>query len=980
MLKLGLDVGSTTLKAALTDESGKPLYLKYVRHCSKISETAATTIREISEKFPSCEVEVALSGSAGMGVAQTLSLPFVQEVYAEKLAVEALCPGTDAVIELGGEDAKLLFLTGGFETRMNGSCAGGTGAFVDQMATLMRVTPDELNDLASRHEKAYVIASRCGVFAKSDVQPLLNQGAKKEDVAEGILRAVANQTIAGLAQGRRISGNVVYLGGPLTFLSRLREIFDEQLGVKGVLPENSLYFVALGAARAGAYEKIALDSLADKFASSASFGSYESLPPLFNDETEYALFKERHAQNSHGIKLLDEPKSEMFLGIDAGSTTVKFLLIDADGNIFRPYYALGSGNPVGAAVDYLKSLYADYPNIKIVASAVTGYGEAMLKAALGLDFGVVETLAHYVAAKKFRPDVDFILDIGGQDIKCFNLRNGLIEHLYLNEACSSGCGSFLQTFASSLGYDMTEFSKLGLFAPAPVNLGTRCTVFMNSSVKQAQKDGASVGDIAAGLAVSVVKNALYKVIRCGSAEELGKSVVVQGGTFLNDCVLRAFEHELGKEVVRPEYSALMGAYGAALYALERADEAQGKTIAADALSSFKHETRSVRCGGCTNGCELTVNAFSSGGKFISGNKCSKPITGKKNDDEKLNAYAFKLKYLSRFIGGEKRADKINVGIPLGLNVYELLPFYHTLLSELGFNPITSPLSSRALYETGQYSVPSDTACYPAKIMHGHIESLLKLEPDAIFYPNASYNIDEGQGVDHFNCPVVAYYPQVLKLNVPALKTTPFVCDFLPLHDERALTKRLVETLEKAFPNKKFNPRFVAAAVKKAFAAYRDYLDAICSAADDVIAAAKAAGKPIIALCGRPYHVDPEINHGVDKLLVSLGTAVVSEDGIRRERKRAAARVRNQWTYHARLYNAARFVAAAPPDLNISLVQLVSFGCGVDAVTTDETRSIVENGGRLYSQVKIDEISNMGAVTIRMRSLISVLNAKNRTKN
>lgn len=977
MFKLGLDVGSTTLKVALINEEGAPVFFKYVRHLSKISETAAAVLGELDRKFPDLgTVLVSVSGSAGMGVANTLGLAFVQEVYAEKRAVEKYCPNADVVVELGGEDAKILFLTGGFEMRMNGTCAGGTGAFIDQMSALMRVPPDELGKLAEKHEKVYAIASRCGVFAKSDVQPLLNQGARKEDVAEGILRAVANQTVAGLAQGRRITGNVVYLGGPLTFLPRLRAVFDLTLGLSGVCPENSLYFVAMGATECGEGKQISIRELIAEFSRTSRFGTYESLPPLFESPADYDEFCERHRRSSEGIKTLDKPEKTMFLGVDAGSTTIKVLLTDESGNVFRPYYAPNEGDPVAAVLDYLKKLYADYPDLEIAASAVTGYGEDMIKAAFGLDFGVVETIAHYTAAKKFRPDVDFIIDIGGQDIKCFDIKDGLIEHLYLNEACSSGCGSFLQTFASSLGYTPAEFSKLGLFAKAPVNLGTRCTVFMNSSVKQAQKDGASVEDIAAGLSVSVVKNALYKVIRCASAADLGKNVVVQGGTFLSDCVLRAFEREIGENVVRPSLSALMGAYGAALYAAERKDKAERKLLGAEELKNFTRETRTVRCGGCTNNCALTINTFSGGARFIAGNKCSKPVSGKR-DDGKNDVYAYKIDYLSRFIGGEIAEGKINVGIPLGLNVYELLPFYHTLLTELGFNVITSPFSDRKLYEKGQYSVPSDTACYPAKIMHGHIEYLLEKRPDAIFYPSASYNIDEGLGVDKFNCPVVAYYPEVLRLNVAELKNLTFVCDFLPLHNEKKFRERIAEVLAKHFPQLSFTKSRIAAAVKAAYGAYRAYLDSICAETDRVIARARENNQPVVALCGRPYHADPEINHGIDKIIARLGAAVISEDGIRRPHERQNVGVRNQWTYHARLYNAARFVAEAPSDLDIALVQLVSFGCGVDAVTTDETRSIVERGGKPYAQIKIDEISNSGAVTIRLRSLLSVMEDKKR---
>ena len=968
MKRLGLDIGSTTLKCAVLDAQDRPVWTVYRRHLSRIPEVAAEIFGELQTAFPTETFAVTLSGSAGMGIAEAAELPFSQEVYAEKLAVEHFCPGTDAVIELGGEDAKILFLSGGFEMRMNGTCAGGTGAFIDQMAALLKITPDELNGLAAHHEKIHTIASRCGVFAKSDVQPLLNQGARREDIAAGILYAVVNQTVAGLSQGRRIEGNVLYLGGPLTFLSQLRRAFDDVLKTTGTCPENALYFVAMGAALSGMGKEMTPAQLRQTFSSRLPTKGFRHCPPLFRNEEEYRTFRERHERASGGINLPDKPEGEMFLGIDAGSTTVKLVLCDRAGNLFEPFYSSNNGNPVPLVRQYLERIYDTYPDLTIIGSAVTGYGEEIIRNAFGVDLGIVETVAHFTAAKRFRPDVDFILDIGGQDIKCFRIRNGTIDSLYLNEACSSGCGSFLQTFAAALGYTPEEFARLGLFADAPVDLGSRCTVFMNSSVKQAQKDGASIENIAAGLSVSVVKNALYKVIRCANAESLGKHIVTQGGTFLNDCVLRAFEQELGTEVIRPKYAPLMGAYGAALFAMERST---GKSTILDraALKDFRHETKAFNCGGCANHCALTVNTFSGGRKYIAGNRCSKPL-GTAAAKEIYNLYDYKRQLLGAYMKNERTPGRRTVGIPMGLNNYELLPFWHTFLSHLGFDVLVSPFSDRALYQSGQYTIPSDTACYPAKMMHGHIEWLLERHPDAILYPDMSYNVDEGLGVNHYNCPVVAYYPQVLKLNIPDLRGTVFIDDFLSLADPRQFTHRVTGVMQKYFPD--LEPRAVAAAVKEAYRAYERYLADVRIKGAEFRAIAKQTGKPVVVLAGRPYHVDPEISHGIDTLLCNLGAVVLTEDSLSNLTEPFPTGVRNQWTYHARLYAAARVIASLPPEDRTYLVQLVSFGCGVDAVTTDEVRAILENAGRVYTQIKIDEISNMGAVTIRLRSLFAMM--------
>ena len=972
MKKLGIDVGSTTLKCAVLDEGGALLHSEYMRHFSRIPEHLGRLLRGVMERFPGETMALSLSGSAGMGLSQELGLPFVQEVYAERIAVRALRPETDVVVELGGEDAKLLFLTGGFEMRMNGTCAGGTGAFIDQMASLMQVSVDELNALAEKHEKLYTSASRCGVFAKSDVQPLLNQGAKKEDVSASILYAVVNQTVAGLAQGREFRGNILYLGGPLTFLSALRGAFDDVLKTKGVCPENSLYYVAMGAALAGTGEERDLAALSERLKQGTGSGDYVACEPLFASEAEYADFQERHRRASRGITEISAPRGEMFLGIDAGSTTVKAVLCDREGNLLRPFYAPNHGNPVPLIRGYLEGIYRDFPEIDIAASAVTGYGEEIIRAAFRLDWGLVETVAHYRAARRFRPEVDFILDIGGQDIKCFQIRNGAIDNIYLNEACSSGCGSFLQTFAEALGYSPEEFARLGLFAQKPVDLGSRCTVFMNSYVKQAQKDGATVEDIAAGLSISVVKNALYKVIRCASGEQLGKHIVVQGGTFLNDAVLRAFERETGVEVIRPGYAPLMGAYGAALHAMDLGAGAGEGVLSASELRDFQHEVSTAVCQGCTNHCSLTVNRFGSGRRYIAGNRCDRPGRGG-GHESRDDLYAIKLELLKTYCKNEREAGKKTIGIPLGLNFFDLLPFWHTFWRELGFNVLVSPLSTRETYLKGQHTIPSDTVCYPAKLMHGHLEWLLEAGADAVFYPNMSYNTEEGLGVNHFNCPVVAYYPQVLKMNVPRLGETTFIDDFVSLAEPKRFLRRMGEIVKAYFPGIGAGP--LRRAADRAYGEYASYLRTLREKGKEIFQRAEAEGKPVIVLAGRPYHLDPEINHGIHSLLCRLGAAVITEDSVSALVEPFPVKVRNQWTYHARLYAAARWVAARGARVN--LVQLVSFGCGVDAITTDEVRSILEEAGKIYTQIKIDEISNMGAVNIRLRSLFAAVEEKER---
>ena len=967
-LRIGLDIGSTTIKCVVLDEADKIIYSCYERHLSLIAQKTRELLTRLdNEVVHGAPVRLSISGSAGMGLALGSHISFVQEVYATKVAADMLMPGTDVIIELGGEDAKILFLQGTLEVRMNGSCAGGTGAFIDQMATLLGVTPTEMNEEAKKAQRTYTIASRCGVFAKTDVQPLLNQGAARADVARSIFMAVVNQTIAGLAQGRPIEGSVVYLGGPLTFMSELRACFDEALHLTGVCPENSLYFVALGAAHQPS-EPVLLGECLEAIEAFHSTESYNALPPLFRDEDELAAFRARHAKAQ--VKRRDPAAyaGDVYLGIDSGSTTIKSVVIAPDGALLLTRYQSNSGDPVPHVRSFLTDLRTEHPDWAIRAGAVTGYGEDLIRSAFGVDFGLVETVAHFTAARAFMPNVDFIIDIGGQDIKCFKIHNGVIDNIFLNEACSSGCGSFLQTFASALGYKIEDFAQLGLAARKPVDLGSRCTVFMNSSVKQAQKDGADVTDISAGLSISVVKNALYKVIRCADAQKLGRHIVVQGGTFYNDCVLRAFEMETGREVIRPRFAGLMGAYGAALYA---ANHPGHGVLSREELERFEHKVNRTVCQGCQNHCNLTVNLFPGGRRFLAGNRCSKPVRTEAAKAPR-NLYADKLSLLDNYRQDAPDEGKQTIGIPMGLNFYDLLPFWYAFFHALGFRVLVSPNSTRELYAAGQHTIPSDTACYPAKLLHGHIEWLLSRNPDAIFYPDMSYNVDERLGDDHFNCPVVAYYPQVLKLNIPGLSQTRFLSDFVGLHSKKQFCRRMQEILAQYFAP--FSKQQVAEAADAAYAEYEAYHSAVQQKAQEYLAAAKHEHQPVVVLCGRPYHVDPEVSHGIDKLLCDLGAAVITEDSLSPFAEKFRAGVRNQWTYHARMYAAAKYVAESPDDLHV--VQLVSFGCGVDAVTTDEVRAILEAAGKDYTQLKIDEITNMGAASIRLRSLFAMLDEKN----
>ena len=972
-LRIGIDIGSTTVKVVVLDEQNQLLFRSYERHYSKARERACETLHTIQDQLTGKDVRLVITGSAGLGVAKAAGIDFVQEVYATAAAVNTYIPGTDAVIELGGEDAKIIFFGGALEERMNGSCAGGTGAFIDQMATLMNVSIDELDRLSLKHEKIYPIASRCGVFAKSDIQPILNQGGRKEDVAASIFQAVVDQTVAGLTQGRELKGKIVFLGGPLHFLYGLRERFVETLHLDGehaVFPEDGDCFAAMGAALCSSdYPERPFDEALTLLEESVdNVGLVDTMPPLFTSQAEYDAFLARHNANHPPEVDTAAYSGDAWLGIDAGSTTTKMALISPDGGLLYTYYHSNQGNPVAIVLEQLRAIYRLCgTRIRIKGAAVTGYGEDLIKNAFGCDLGLVETVAHYNAAAHFNPDVDFIIDIGGQDMKCFKIRNRAVDSIMLNEACSSGCGSFIETFAKALGYDIADFAKLGLFAPHPVNLGSRCTVFMNSSVKQAQKDGASVEDISAGLSISIVKNAVYKVIRAASADNLGRHIVVQGGTFLNDAVLRAFEQELGRNVTRPTIAGLMGAFGAALAARDLHLE-RSALLSEQALASFTLTARPVTCNLCTNHCSLTVNSFDGGRRFISGNRCSRPLGQERVEQPDLMHYKYKKLRAMEGIGtGDGSRGRI--GIPFGLNMYENLPFWYEFFTRLNFNVVLSPESSRKLYLKGQHTIPSDTVCYPAKLLHGHVEALVEAGVDAIWYPCMSYNNDEGIGDNHFNCPVVAYYPELLAANVPALKETRFLDPYVGLWRHKDFKKRAVRMMQEEFgiPRQE-TERAVAAA----YSAYDAYVQDVRQTGMAYIEYARAHEKNIVVLCGRPYHIDPEINHGINDLITSFGFVVVTEDALSYLEDYAPRKVLNQWTFQSRMYNAARYVCTQP---DMQVVQLVSFGCGTDAITTDEMRSILEEGGKLYTQLKIDDINNLGAVKIRIRSLMAAMDAR-----
>lgn len=1001
ILRVGLDVGSTTVKIVILSESDEILYSKYQRHYSDIRKTIYDMFSEALTKFENYEASVNVTGSGGMLVANWLDLPFVQEVVASTEAVERLIPETSVVIELGGEDAKIIFLENPVEQRMNGTCAGGTGAFIDQMSILLKTDAPGLNELAKKHTTIYPIAARCGVFAKTDIQPLLNEGAAKEDIAASVFQSVVNQTISGLACGRKITGKVAFLGGPLNYLSELRQRFIKTLDLtedRIIFPGNSHLFVALGSAftsecrnRDKNMRKIyKLSDIKAKLPNILTIESDEigRLQPLFENDEQLIAFKNRHAKNKVQRGDLRTYKGNCYLGIDAGSTTTKAVVIGEDDEILYSWYASNFGNPFNSAITILKDIYTLLPeSAKIVYSAVTGYGEGLIKTALGIDIGEIETIAHYKAAEKFLPGVDFILDIGGQDMKCLKIKDGIIQSIMLNEACSSGCGSFIEAFATSLAIDVTTFAEEALKSKKPVDLGSRCTVFMNSRVKQAQKEGASVADISAGLSYSVIKNALTKVIKIKTPEEMGNKLIVQGGTFCNDAILRCFEIISEREAVRPDIAGLMGAYGCALIAKNSFISAEIKPettlLSINSVANIKSDIRKVRCGKCTNNCLLTINKFSDGKIFVSGNRCEKGDLSNKNSDnkdlrEKLNLFSYKYKRLFDYYK-PLDADKAymgEIGIPRALNIYENYPFWHTFFTKLGYRVVLSDRSSKDVFAEGMDTIPSESVCYPGKLTHGHVANLVNKGIKRIFYPSLPYEQKEDDKANnHFNCPIVTSYPEVIKHNMDIIKenNVDFIHPFLPIYDKKRMAERLCEVFEIYGVPK----AAIKIAVEDAYNEYDNFKADIRAKALEIINYSKENNKKIIVLAGRPYHLDPEINHGIPELISSYDFAVLTEDSVSHlGNLDTPIRVVNQWMYHSRLYRAADYVRTQP---NMELIQLNSFGCGLDAVTTDQVEEILTSAGKIYTCLKIDEGSNLGAVRIRIRSLKAAMADRDNNK-
>ena len=983
VVHLGLDVGSTTVKLVFLDKDNQLIYQDYQRHHADIGSTLTSLLNQAFNHIGNTPLTAMVTGSAGISVSDRLDLEHIQEVIACSRAIEAFIPETDVSIELGGEDAKITYFTGGIDQRMNGICAGGTGAFIDQMASLLQTDAAGLDDLASRRKMIYPIAARCGVFAKSDIQPLLNQGAAKEDIAASVFQSVVNQTISGLACGKPIRGRVAFLGGPLHYLPELRKRFRETLNLTdktAIVPENGHYFVALGAALASrnlpvmSFQDIIhrLHLLDEEVAPEVW-----RLPPLFNNSRELKEFRSRHDEDKVHRGDLSSYHGPCFLGIDAGSTTTKATLIDKDANLLYAFYTNNHGSPIQSTLGILRDLYSKLPPAAHIAnSAVTGYGEGLIKAGLHVDLGEVETIAHFKAAEYFYPGVDFVLDMGGQDMKCLKIKDGVIDSIMLNEACSSGCGSFIETFAHSLNLEVSEFADCALTAESPVDLGSRCTVFMNSRVKQAQKEGASVGDISAGLSYSVVKNALFKVIKIRDPKDLGDKIVVQGGTFHNDAVLRCFELITGKDAIRPDIAGLMGAFGAALIARNEYRPGHESTIISpDKVNAFDYRSSTGRCGGCTNNCLLTVNRFQDGRRFISGNRCEKPLGGEKNKQELPNLFTYKFNQLFHYepLPLEK-AQRGVIGIPRVLNMYENYPFWHTFFTHLGFRVELSPPSSPALFALGSETIPSESVCYPAKLVHGHVAWLIKQGIKTIFYPSITFERKEQPEADnHFNCPIVISYPEVASSNMDMIRENgvTFINPFLPYEHKSRLADRLYEEL-KSFDLSKGE---IKKAVEAAWQEDERIKDDIRSQGEKVLDYLKANRMKGVVLAGRPYHLDPGINHGIPEVFTSNGMAVLTEDSVAHlgdvERP---LRVVDQWAYHSRLYAAASLVAETP---ELELVQLNSFGCGLDAITTDQVQEILNRHNRLYTMLKIDEISNLGAARIRIRSLVAAVEERDK---
>jgi predicted CoA-substrate-specific enzyme activase len=974
---LGIDIGSTTVKIAIINDEGVLLFSDYERHFANIQETLASLIKRAQEQLGEITVSPVITGSGGLTISKHLEVPFVQEVVAVSTSLQDFAPQTDVAIELGGEDAKIIYFTNGIEQRMNGICAGGTGSFIDQMASLLKTDASGLNEYAKNYQAIYPIAARCGVFAKSDIQPLINEGATKPDLAASIFQAVVNQTISGLACGKPIRGNVAFLGGPLHFLGELRNAFIRTLNLTQeqiIAPDHSHLFAALGAAM-NAKESTRSDlSSLYKMLSLGIKMDFEvnRMQPLFNNEEEYQAFQDKHSLHTVKKGNLNTYEGNCFLGVDAGSTTTKVALVGEDGSLLYSFYSNNNGSPLKTTIRAIKEIYDILPKkAKIVRSCSTGYGEALIKAALMLDEGEVETVAHYHAAAFFEPEVDCILDIGGQDMKCIKIKNDSVDNVLLNEACSSGCGSFIETFAKSLNYEVQDFAKVALYANNPIDLGTRCTVFMNSKVKQAQKEGATVADISAGLAYSVIKNALYKVIKITNPKDLGKKMVVQGGTFYNDAVLRSFEIISGCDAVRPDIAGIMGAFGAALISREHYVGEESSMLSIDAINELKYETTLARCKRCTNSCLLTVNKFTGGRQYITGNRCERGLGKEKNVDNIPNLFDYKLnRYFDYQSLSEAEATRGVVGIPRVLNMYENYPFWHTFFTKLGYRVVLSPTSNRKIYELGIESIPSESECYPAKLVHGHVKWLIDKGISYIFYPSIPYERKEIGGTNnHYNCPIVTSYPENIKNNVEELRDSSIVFEspFLSFENVQIAGNRLVEI----FTSKPgISEKEIRAAVTDAWAELTAARNDMYKKGEETMAYLKASGRKGIVLAGRPYHVDPEIHHGIPELINSYGVAVLTEDSISHlsDVDRPTIVV-DQWMYHSRLYAAASYVRNQP---NLELIQLNSFGCGLDAVTTDQVYDILSKAGKIYTVLKIDEVNNLGAARIRIRSLLSAV--------
>lgn len=982
---LGIDIGSTTVKLIALDEEGQPRYSVYRRHRARVGDTLLEILGEAKDSLGDAECTVAITGSGGLKLSKNTGITFVQEVVAVAKAVKKEEPLTDVVIELGGEDAKIIYLTGGMEERMNGVCAGGTGSFIDQMAALLQTDAKGLNELAKSHKEIYPIASRCGVFAKTDIQPLINEGASREDLAASVFQAIVNQTISGLACGRRIKGRIAFLGGPLFFLSELREAFIRTLDLKEnevIFPENAHMFAAKGTAYYCCQEKTR--SLSEIISAlekeKENTAEMNCLPPLFEDEADYESFCRRQEKYKVKKRKLEDYQGECYLGIDAGSTTFKTVLISKDAELLYSYYGKNQGNPLEESKKaFLEIKERLNPGAYICFACSTGYGESLFKDAYHLDESEVETIAHYYAARFFKPDLDCILDIGGQDMKFMRIDSESISNIVLNEACSSGCGSFISNFAQSLGYTDPEFAKLALKAKHPVDLGTRCTVFMNSNVKQAQKEGADVADISAGLAYSVIKNALYKVIRITDPEEMGKNVVVQGGTFYNDAVLRSFEKTLGCQVIRPDIAGLMGAFGAALIARERCDQKTkvSSMLSIDEILNFQYQTSYSHCKGCQNSCRLTVSHFPDGSRHISGNRCEK-MTGKaKKIKDVPNMFEFKRKRLFSYEPLAESEAKETIGIPRVLNMYENYPYWAVFFRELGYRIVLSPSSDRGIFSLGMDSIPSESECYPAKLVHGHIQWLIRQGVKNVFYPCVYYERKEKKSLQNsFNCPMVTSYPENIKNNIDELEEEKirYIDPFISFANEKILENCLCDCIEKEFHIEKGKIRKAA---KKAWEELMRYRNDVREEGKRILDWINEKDRSGIVLAGRPYHLDPEVNHGIPEMIQSLGIAVLTEDAVSdRSIRNIKMRVTNQWMYHARLYAAAEYVSRHS---RLDLIQLNSFGCGLDAITTDQVQELLQQSGKLYTLLKIDEVNNLGAARIRVRSLLAALRIRRKKK-